>query len=43
MEGMGELIVELKAKIASYVLEDVYNMDETAYLYNLASDKTIAR
>jgi hypothetical protein len=42
MEGTEEQIVELKAKIASYALGDVYNMDETAYLYNLALNKTIA-
>jgi DDE superfamily endonuclease/Tc5 transposase DNA-binding domain len=43
MEGTEERIAEIKTKIASYPPDDVYNMDETAYLYNLAPDKTIAR
>lgn len=43
MGGIEDHVVELKAKIASYSPNDVYNMDETAYLYNLAPDKTIAR
>ena len=43
MEGTEERVVAIKAKIASYSLDDVYNMDETAYLYNLIPDKTIAQ
>src|SRR5438046_6851406 len=43
MAGTEERVAEIKAKIASYSLEDVYNMDETAYFYNLAPNKTIAR
>ena len=43
MEGTEEQVATIKAKIASYSLDDVYNMDETAYLYNLAPDKTIAQ
>jgi Tc5 transposase DNA-binding domain len=42
MEGIEERVAEIKTKIASYPPDDVYNMDETAYLYNLAPDKTIA-
>ena len=42
MEGTEERIAELKAKIVSYALENVYNMDKTADLYNSAPDKTIA-
>jgi hypothetical protein len=42
MDNIEERVAELKAKIALYSLDDVYNMDETAYLYNLAPDKTIA-
>jgi hypothetical protein len=43
MEGIEDRITELKAKIASYAREDVYNMDETAYFYNFALDKRIAQ
>ena len=43
MDNIEDQINEIKAKIASYSPEDVYNMDETAYFYNLAPDKTIAR
>ena len=43
MDNIEDQINEIKAKIASYSSEDVYNMDEIAYFYNLASDKTIAR
>ena len=43
MEGIEDRVTELKDKIASYALYDVYNMDETAYFYNLAPDKTIAQ
>jgi type VI protein secretion system component VasA len=43
MEGTEEWIAMIKTKIASYSLDNVYNMDETAYLYNLALDKTIAQ
>jgi hypothetical protein len=34
-------VAKIKAKIPSNALEDIYNMDETAYLYNFALDKTI--
>src|SRR5438046_727909 len=43
MEEMEDRVKEIKARIAAYTLHDVYNMDETAYLYNLAPNKTIAR
>ena len=43
MQGIEDRITELQVKIASYALKDVYNMDETAYFYNLAPDKTIAQ
>lgn len=43
MAGTESRVEEIKARIRSYALDDVYNMDETAYLYNLAPDKTIAR
>jgi len=43
IEGIEDRITELKAKIASYPLSNVYNMNEMAYFYNLAPDKTIAR
>src|SRR5208282_3168106 len=43
MDNIEDQINEIKTKIVSYSLEDIYNMDETAYFYNLASDKTIAR
>ena len=43
MEGIEKWVAELWAKIASYALEDIYNMDETTYLYNFAPDKTIAQ
>jgi DDE superfamily endonuclease/Tc5 transposase DNA-binding domain len=43
MTGIEDQLIALKSKIASYSLDDVYNMDETAYLYNMAPDKTIAR
>jgi hypothetical protein len=37
-----EKVEEIKAKIASYSLNDIYNIDEIAYFYNLALDKIIA-
>lgn len=43
MENIEERVSEIKRKIASYDLNDVYNMDETGLFYNLAPDTTIAR
>jgi DDE superfamily endonuclease/Tc5 transposase DNA-binding domain len=43
MENIEEKLNQIKASIKCYALEDIYNMDETAYLYNLAPDKTIAQ
>ena len=43
MNDIENQINDIKAKIASYSPDDVYNMNETVYLYNLAPDKTIAQ
>jgi len=43
MSNIEEKLNQIKARIKCYALEDIYNMDETAYLYNLAPDKTIAQ
>ena len=42
MEEIEERVAEIKAKITSYSLNDVYNMNEIAYLYNFTPNKTIA-
>ena len=42
MTGIEEHMQILRAKIASYNHDDVYNMDETGLFYNLAPDTTIA-
>ena len=42
MTGMDNQLQILRAKIASYDDDDVYNMDETGLFYNLAPDTTIA-
>jgi hypothetical protein len=43
MEGIEGRLEEIRAKIAGYELEKVYNMDETGLFYNLAPDTTIAQ
>ena len=42
MTGIDNQLRILRAKIASYDDDDVYNMDETGLFYNLAPDTTIA-
>jgi hypothetical protein len=42
MAGIEEIMQILRAKIACYNHDDVYNMDETGLFYNLAPDTTIA-
>ena len=42
MENIEERLNEIKKKIVSYDLNDVYNMDEMGLFYNLAPDTTIA-
>ena len=43
MENIAEIMAVIKGKIASYDLNDVYNMDEKGLFYNLAPDTTIAQ
>jgi hypothetical protein len=42
MTGIEEQMRVLRAKIATYNHDDIYNMDETGLFYNLAPDTTIA-
>ena len=38
-----QTIAQIKAKIAQYDLDDIYNMDESGSFYNMPPDTTIAR
>jgi Tc5 transposase DNA-binding domain len=43
MEGIEELLKNIRAKINEYDKENVYNFDETGVFYRMAPDKTIAQ
>jgi Tc5 transposase DNA-binding domain len=42
MEGIEEHMEKLRARIACYNHDDIYNMDEMGLFYNMAPDTTIA-
>ena len=43
VEGSGELVADIRAKIKEYGLANAYNMDETAWFYNMPPDTTISQ
>jgi Tc5 transposase DNA-binding domain/DDE superfamily endonuclease len=43
IEGSGELVAYIRAKIAEYGLANAYNLDETAWFYNMRPDTTISQ
>lgn len=43
MENIEERMAQIKERIASYALKDIFNFDETGLQPNLSPDSTIAR